>query len=1162
MRAFISLPLLLLCWFQVHCALLSGEDSPYVIHDLITEIWDQVPEVSDWNNVYVHQYSMDADGIVYLVVTDGGRFWDDGHEQNEEPTEIALLGRDYSGHWDNRGWPDEMEEGRFALANILESGEDWYGVHVDLVAGRSGPVLVFFDGGSGFPTVVPHDGDWAFGNVLLGEPDVPMTIWGGDWGAPLLAGMRWDDPIRGILVETSEEGAGLINVSLDYDESLYGAFADHGFVIDSVSRHEGVDYIAGFIVAGTFFDGDDLLPEIEPDAFDHFFAVLDGSHSGVALIPELPETVSWEVDGTTVTAGSDDFEVDYVFAVPQGLVLVIEYENGDDDLLASFLYPLDNEGQLGDPVRLGEDLDIEVRGVTSVGTLYGVYTPHDDSGIERTGVIIDISDPQDPQLSFGQTLLPEGLQEWRTFMSGTEDGSVILANWGRELVVERAEVSISADDGTTLVQDGEPITVTLERHDTAMLGLKVNLHVPDGVSLDTTPDWLGSVGSNVYEIVFPSSWLNPDGKTRTIALSYESGAGTRDITIQPPPAEWAWSAMYGYRPKTGDDTVTVTLEAIEPTPVLSVEQEFTNQSPVEVTITFSEPVYGFDPAAPGKLDLVNATVASHDVPDGLFESWTFEISPEEEGSVSVQVLAGATTNAGDIASVASNVLTFVYDTTPPPQPTPPMLEDASDSGTKGDGVTNVTQPEIIGTVEEHATAILLIGETQEEVVAGADGHYSFTFSDPLADGEYILRVRARDRAGNISEEWSDPFMLTIKTSTVTPTLALHPDSDSGQRDDDGITNVTEPTVRGTAETGASLSLLVVETGDQYPVPNVVEGTWSLDLNEFAADGDYTLRATATDLAANSAQAEITITIDTEQPTLSHAADGSLTDEHPSFTLVASEALYGLVAGVLTMEDADAQPVAFSVSSGEDGDTEFVVTATEAPSVAGLVTLTVVSPGDVTDLAGNELAAPLAFTLIYDADPVELVITPDDAERTNTNETTVTFTFSETVEGFDASDVTVVNAVAGTLENTDVVDDLHAVFTMTIDLSASDDGPVTVSVAAAAATAVDGGNLSREASAVVATVDRSGPVLTAQLITITGQAPQGTEALDLIDGGGLGYVLTGPESLDYNDETRVFTVIVEASREVLRLRASSAADPDGSVIIVTIDALTELLEDPN
>ncbi len=104
-------------------------------------------------------------------------------------------------------------------------------------------------------------------------------------------------------------------------------------------------------------------------------------------------------------------------------------------------------------------------------------------------------------------------------------------------------------------------------------------------------------------------------------------------------------------------------------------------------------------------------------------------------------------------------------------PSPPTLLAADDTGTPGNGVTEVTSPSLTGTTIADAS-VLLIDPQDDDLVASTTsddtGAYTIQVPGPLAVGSYQYSVVVLDQSGDISAP-SNPVTLTIvgpPTSTV------------------------------------------------------------------------------------------------------------------------------------------------------------------------------------------------------------------------------------------------------------------------------------------------------------------------------------------------------------------------------------------------------------
>ncbi|HAW6593015.1 TPA: Ig-like domain repeat protein, partial [Salmonella enterica subsp. enterica serovar Enteritidis] len=135
------------------------------------------------------------------------------------------------------------------------------------------------------------------------------------------------------------------------------------------------------------------------------------------------------------------------------------------------------------------------------------------------------------------------------------------------------------------------------------------------------------------------------------------------------------------------------------------------------------------------------------------------------------------------------------------------LEDASNSGSLDDLITNHNKPVLVGTAEAGATIHIYV---DEKIVANVlvleDGTWSYQFDNVLKDGEYSIRVVAEDPAGNTAE--SPRLLVTIDTSTFIDNPAMVAGSDNGIFSNDSITSQTRPTFSISGEMNQSVQIFI------------------------------------------------------------------------------------------------------------------------------------------------------------------------------------------------------------------------------------------------------------------------------------------------------------------------------------------------------------------
>ncbi|WP_210499602.1 Ig-like domain-containing protein [Vibrio crassostreae] len=185
-----------------------------------------------------------------------------------------------------------------------------------------------------------------------------------------------------------------------------------------------------------------------------------------------------------------------------------------------------------------------------------------------------------------------------------------------------------------------------------------------------------------------------------------------------------------------------------------------------------------------------------------------------------------------------------------------LVNDSGESSS--DNITYHNQPVLSGTSEPDSTVqIKYNGITYSEptVVVNDDGTWSFIMPDELSDGEHTVELVVTDSAGN---KTTTPLTFTIDTQ-ISLTGGLDRASDTGDFDDDNITNENKPTFSGTGEVGATVTLTI--NGQKYETEVDADGNWEITVPDALADGDYSYTIKIEDTAGNQKTISDTITVD-------------------------------------------------------------------------------------------------------------------------------------------------------------------------------------------------------------------------------------------------------------------------------------------------------------
>ncbi|MEI2420698.1 Ig-like domain-containing protein, partial [Arthrospira platensis SPKY2] len=193
------------------------------------------------------------------------------------------------------------------------------------------------------------------------------------------------------------------------------------------------------------------------------------------------------------------------------------------------------------------------------------------------------------------------------------------------------------------------------------------------------------------------------------------------------------------------DSSSVTFDRTPPTVTLTTEAADTVNAAFTVTATFSEDVTDFNAS---DITVANGIASNFEVVNAT--TYTFDITPTNEGDVTVDIAAGGATDSAGNSNLAATQLTRIYDITAPDAPT-----------ITSTGVTNNPTPDITGEAEAGSTVEVFKGGTSlGTTIADGDGNWTFTPDTDLAEGEFDFTATATDAAGNVSGT-SNPVTLTI-----------------------------------------------------------------------------------------------------------------------------------------------------------------------------------------------------------------------------------------------------------------------------------------------------------------------------------------------------------------------------------------------------------------
>ncbi|SHE46364.1 autotransporter-associated beta strand repeat-containing protein [Marinomonas polaris DSM 16579] len=180
-------------------------------------------------------------------------------------------------------------------------------------------------------------------------------------------------------------------------------------------------------------------------------------------------------------------------------------------------------------------------------------------------------------------------------------------------------------------------------------------------------------------------------------------------------------------------------------------------------------------------------------------------------------------------------------------------------------------------VSGSGTNTLTFNYTVQDGDTSADLDYLSTAALVLSDGsikdgtnDAILTLPTLSASGSLA---ANKAIVIDTTAPDAPTVDLSSDSDTGSSSTDNITNDNTPTITGTAEANATVTLY--DTDDTTSLGTTIadgSGNWTITSSALSV-GTHTLTTKVTDAAGNVSLASsgLTITIDTAGPILSSSS---------------------------------------------------------------------------------------------------------------------------------------------------------------------------------------------------------------------------------------------------------------------------------------------------
>ena len=551
--------------------------------------------------------------------------------------------------------------------------------------------------------------------------------------------------------------------------------------------------------------------------------------------------------------------------------------------------------------------------------------------------------------------------------------------------------------------------------------------------------------------------------------------------------------------------------------------DFDNVAP-ELTVSVDALSNDSTPVISGTTDMGQGTVINITVTDSEGESQAFTATVQAGGDWSVAVPAelaqGQYTVVAEVRDSVGNLTT---------QQAQGEIDSVDPTLIVNEvNATIDTTPTISGTSNEiGADVSIIIGGQTLTATVGTDGNWQVDVPVALVDGDYTAQVSVTDDANNTSSTTID---LTIDTQV--PVIVLN---------DITVFNTETPVINGTSTEPQDMVVDIVITdsnGDIHTLTAIVDanGDWQVTAPSLP-DGNYDVEVSITDDAGNQGVDTGSSFIDTQAPSITINALGTINDSTPTISGTSNEPENTSIT--VTVTDGDSTET-YTTVVGAGG--AWTVDITDALT-DGEVTVS----ASVTDAAGNESVANSTAMLNTNAPTININTIVDTNDQTPA--------ISGTSSAADNTEITVVI--------TDVNNVSHTVTTTVVggvwSVDATDilpEGEFTVS-----ASVTEGGLTSNTTGSGV--IDLTPPALNITSLTIsndttptisgTTTAPQGAIVAILItDSLGVEQTVNATVGANGTWSVAASTELSEGTYTVLASTTDTAGNPVNTSITGEVD----------
>jgi gliding motility-associated-like protein len=454
------------------------------------------------------------------------------------------------------------------------------------------------------------------------------------------------------------------------------------------------------------------------------------------------------------------------------------------------------------------------------------------TGFEMADIVFDNATPS--------AFNPVSTTEYTVFVTPIDDGTVSI-DVPENVAEDAATNGNEASDQYSVEYDFTRPTVDIQS------SAADPINGPFVVTITFDEDVTGFTMSDlVVTNGVPSDFIQISGSVYEVTITPTADGA---VTVEVPENVAEDAATNG---NEASDLFEITFDGTRPVPTIGSSVADPTNAPFDITITFTEDVFGFTDA---DINVTNGSVTAF---SGMGALYTATITPAADGTVDIFIPEAVTEDLATNPNEASGTFSVLYDAT---NPTPTISTVAAEPVNAPFVVDIIFDENVFGFTEAD---LVVTNGTTSDFTPTSDSVYSVLIS-PTGAGDVIVEVPAAV-AEDLATNPNNGASFTIEYDNIPP---LPPN----------ITHISEYTcagdvmqtgdntleIFGTAERESTVEVFIDGISIGTVVTDEDSGFWSFDYTGTTlADGTYSFTAIATDIAMNTGDlsAPFTITVNT------------------------------------------------------------------------------------------------------------------------------------------------------------------------------------------------------------------------------------------------------------------------------------------------------------